>query len=128
MVAVAYKAFMYKFNLMSNTCKELRDYVFQLCGCGTHGGRAVVVTNDKCVLYDVPKWSDGMSRCVKNRFPNVDITVSHASSSLTGFQILFVLTPNEGSYMSSFAIFVLVSLGLTPMLWGLFNWVSTTLH
>jgi hypothetical protein len=112
---------------MRRTCKQLRDYVFQLCGCGMHGGRAVVVADDKCVMYDVPRWSEGMSRCVKNRFPNVDITVSHASNSLTGFQVMFVLAPNEGSYMSSFGIFALVVLGLTPMLWGLFSWVSTTI-
>jgi hypothetical protein len=91
-----------------------------------HGGRAVVIAHDKCILYDIPKWSDGMSRCVKNRFPDVDITVSHSSNSLTGFQVMFVLAPNEGSYVSSFVTFSIFVLGLTPMLWLLFSWVSST--
>lgn len=111
----------------SRNITKLRDYVYHLCGCDMHGGRAVVVGDDKCILYDVPQWSDAMSRCVDHRFPSVGITVSHASNSLTGFQVLFLLAPTGGSYLCSFAGFTLVVAASLPMLWGLFNWVSTTL-
>jgi hypothetical protein len=107
---------------------HLRDYVLKLCGCDTHGGRAVVLEHDKCILYDVPQWNDAMSRCTKNRFPSVDITISHASNSLTGFQILFVLAAHESSYMYSFATFLFITIASIPMLWGLFNWVQTALN
>jgi hypothetical protein len=107
---------------------ELRNYVFKLCGCDTHGGRAKVLTHDQCVLYDVPQWNDRMSRCVSNRFPSVHITVSHASNSLTGFQILFVLPVEQSMYMYSFATFVFVTLASVPLLWGLFHWVTHTLE
>jgi hypothetical protein len=107
-------------------CKQLRDYVFEMCGCGMHGGRAVCIGLDKCILYDIPQWTDSMSRCVKNRFPSVDITVSYASSSLTGFQVLFVLASVEGSYLMSFAVFAIVVLACIPLLIGLFGWVAAT--
>jgi hypothetical protein len=107
---------------------ELRNYVFKLCGCDTHGGRAKVLSHDQCVVYDVPKWNDAMSRCVSNHFPSVQITVSHESKSLTGFQILFVLPEEQSMYLYSFATFVVITLASIPLLWGLFHWVVNTLE
>jgi hypothetical protein len=106
--------------------RQLCDYVFSLCGSGARGGRAVVVSKDTCLLYDISQWTDGMTRCVKNRYPSVDVTVSHSCNSLTGFQIVFVLAPIDCNYVSSFATFAFVVLTSIPLLYTLFTWVSMT--
>lgn len=99
----------------------------KLCGCTLHGGRVVQLGDDVCVLYDVGKWSDAMSKCVVNRYPSVNITVSHSPNSLTGFQVLFVLGRERGGNLSSFLVFLVVSIGLVPILMTLFNIVQKSL-
>jgi hypothetical protein len=100
---------------------QLRDYVYKLCGCDTHGGRAVVIAPHKCILYDIPQWDNAMSRCVNNRFPSVDIMVSHASNSLTGFQVQFVLAAGSVNDLYHFTTFAFVILACTSVLWWVFN-------
>jgi hypothetical protein len=102
----------------------VRDYVYQLCACDTHGGRIVVLGNDACVVYDIPQWTDAMVRCVLNRFPETSFTVSYTANSLTGFQVLLTLAPDKSSYIQSSTTFIIILFSAIPILASIFTGVA----
>ena len=87
--------------------ENLSRYVQQMCGCGSHGGRVHVVPNpERCIVSDVPAWTDEMTLCVKTRFPNASVSVHQTHQSLSGFNVIIALQPAAYAYawhMASFA-------------------------
>lgn len=55
--------------------------------------RGVRYMYDTCVAVDCPQWLDAMAACTKAKFPDANISVTHSSSSLSGFCVVLRLPP-----------------------------------
>lgn len=100
-------------------CK-LGNYVASLCRCvvqscwiylqtpnpkqkyrvGEFGGRVFYASSgddfvvyDTCVVVDICQWSDDMTICTKNRFPEAEVSIVHSTTSLTGFSVVMRIQP-----------------------------------
>lgn len=73
--------------------------------CKLHGARVVVMAEDESssssfwvptvTVYDASTWTDAMSACIRERFPDDvvgSISVKQSSSSLSGFAVTVTLT------------------------------------
>jgi len=52
-----------------------------------------VVVYDTCVVVDICQWTDNMTICTKHRFPEVELSIVHSTTSLTGFSIVMKINP-----------------------------------
>jgi hypothetical protein len=51
---------------------------------------------DTCVVVDICQWSDDMTICTKHRFPEVQLSMVHSTTSLTGFSIVMKIQSPVG--------------------------------
>lgn len=96
--------------LSSNYSQDIRsvsEYVNKMCGCDTHGGRVFIVSDTRCIISDIPLWTDEMSQCIKGRFPSAEVSIFQCNQSLTGFNIVVVLHPPAYANLVSAMLFLL---------------------
>lgn len=96
-------------------------YVSELCACSSHGGRVVQIDADRYMVQDVPSWTDGMTQCVKNRYPLVEVSVYESKDSLSGFNIVLRVDRQPHFLAESRALFAVAALAVAAAAWLLFG-------
>jgi len=77
----------------------LPGFVLGLINSDRHGGRTLRTGNHTLVLYDCGFWADTYSTMVKDAFPEVDISIQISQGSLSGFIVVFHLSPDRSAYL-----------------------------
>lgn len=75
---------------------KMRNYISRLCECEIKGGRVVETQAGKVSVYDIDKWEEEMSHCVRARFPGTSISYVECKASRSGFRVDCVAPASQG--------------------------------